>query len=235
MAGIKFHAAIDVAIRGNHIYRNCRGIWLDWMAQGTRVTSNLLHDNAAVDLFFEVDHGPFLVDNNLFLSRVGLLDISEGDAFAHNLFAGKIVSHPDLGRMTPYHQSHSTTIAGMHNVAGGDNRFYNNIFVGKGESATPGKAAGDDPERAGAFGLWVYNARTAPLSTGGNVYYNGAELYAHEEKDAIRSGDDPKIKIAEENGNVYLSLTLGGMAQNAKAKLVTSELLGVAKICRIGI
>ena len=108
--------------------------------------------------------------------------------------------------MTPYHQSHSTTIAGMHNVAGGDNRFYNNIFVGKGESATPGKAAGDDPERAGAFGLWVYDARTAPLSTGGNVYYNGAELYAHEEKDAIRSGDDPKIKIAEENGNVYLSL-----------------------------
>ena len=55
------------------------------------MTSNLLHDNAAVDLFFEVDHGPFLVDNNLFLSRVGLLDISEGDAFAHNLFAGKIV------------------------------------------------------------------------------------------------------------------------------------------------
>src|SRR4029077_14610899 len=99
----------------NHIYRTCRGIWLDWMAQGTRVTGNLLHDNASEDLFFEVDHGPFLVDNNLFLSRVNLLDISEGGAFAHNLFAGKIVSHPDLGRMTPYHQSHSTALSGMHN------------------------------------------------------------------------------------------------------------------------
>ena len=33
MAGIKFHGAIDVEIRGNHIYRTCLGTWLDWMAQ----------------------------------------------------------------------------------------------------------------------------------------------------------------------------------------------------------
>ena len=68
MAGIKFHAAIDVEISRNHIYRTCRGLWLDWMAQGTRVTGNLFHDNLTEDLFVEVDHGPFLVDNNLFLS-----------------------------------------------------------------------------------------------------------------------------------------------------------------------
>ena len=37
------------------------------MAQGTRVTGNLFHDNRE-DMFVEVDHGPFLVDNNLFLS-----------------------------------------------------------------------------------------------------------------------------------------------------------------------
>ena len=34
MAGIKFHGAIDTLIARNHIYRCCRGIWLDWMAQG---------------------------------------------------------------------------------------------------------------------------------------------------------------------------------------------------------
>ena len=45
MAGIKFHGAIDVEISRNHIYRCCRGIWLDWMAQGTRVSGNLFHDN----------------------------------------------------------------------------------------------------------------------------------------------------------------------------------------------
>ena len=68
MAGIKFHAAIDVEISRNHIYRTCRGLWLDWMAQGTRVSGNLFHDNQSEDLFVEVDHGPFLVDNNIFLS-----------------------------------------------------------------------------------------------------------------------------------------------------------------------
>ena len=42
MAGIKFHGAIDVQITRNHIYRTSRGLWLDWMAQGTRVSQNSL-------------------------------------------------------------------------------------------------------------------------------------------------------------------------------------------------
>ena len=88
MAGIKFHAAIDVQISRNHIYRTCRGLWLDWMAQGTRVSGNLFHDNQSEDLFVEVDHGPFLVDNNIFLSPRTLLSLSQGGAFAHNLMAG---------------------------------------------------------------------------------------------------------------------------------------------------
>ena len=63
MAGIKIHAAVDTLIAGNHIHRTGRGIWLDWMAQGARVTGNLLHDNDGTqDLFFEVNHGPFLID-----------------------------------------------------------------------------------------------------------------------------------------------------------------------------
>ena len=103
MAGIKLHAAIDVTIRGNHIYRTCRGLWLDWMAQGTRVSGNLFHGNAADDLFVEVDHGPFLVDNNLFLSSTTLFDRSDSGAYVHNLIGGKIISWPELGRSTPYH------------------------------------------------------------------------------------------------------------------------------------
>ena len=67
MAAIKFHAAIDVQIIHNHLYHNRWGIWLDWMAQGTRVSANLCHDNQ-MDCYFEVNHGPFLVDDNLLLS-----------------------------------------------------------------------------------------------------------------------------------------------------------------------
>jgi len=126
MAGIKIHAAIDTRIADNRIHHTVRGIWLDWMAQGTRVTRNLLYDNpAGFDLFVEVDHGPFMVDNNLFLSANALLDWSEGGAYAHNLFAGRIVHRPELRRETPYHPAHSTTVAGLQNIQGGDDRFYN--------------------------------------------------------------------------------------------------------------
>jgi hypothetical protein len=39
-------------------------------------------------LFLEVDHGPCLVDHNLFLSPKALLLVSQGGAYAHNLIAG---------------------------------------------------------------------------------------------------------------------------------------------------
>jgi len=58
MAGIKLHAAIDVVIGRNHIYRTVRGLWLDWMAQGTRVTGNLFHDNPTPGPFEDPGSGP---------------------------------------------------------------------------------------------------------------------------------------------------------------------------------
>jgi hypothetical protein len=73
--------------------------WLDWMTQGTQVTRNLLHDNHTnEDLFIEVNHGPFLVDHNICLSRQSLNDWSQGGAYAHNLFAGAVLLHPVLDR-----------------------------------------------------------------------------------------------------------------------------------------
>ena len=230
MAGIKLHAAIDVAIRNNHIYRTCRGLWLDWMAQGTRVSGNLFHDNAGEDLFVEVNHGPFLVDNNLLLSGASLLDMSEGGAYVHNLLTGKIISRPELGRLTPCHPPHSTALAGLSSIKGGDNRFYNNILVGGGESSVTGKPAGKVPQRADGFGLWVYDAREFPLQTGGNLYYSGARPYSEEAKHVVQAGVDPKARVVEEGRSVYLHLTLGQAVQKSSTTLVTTELLGKAKI-----
>ncbi len=114
MAGIKFHGAIDVTISRNHIYRTCRGIWLDWMAQGARVSRNLLHDNhPREDLFVEVNHRPFLVDHNILLSANALLDWSEGGAYAHNLIAGIIAFRPVLNRETPFNRAHCTDLGGL--------------------------------------------------------------------------------------------------------------------------
>lgn len=129
MAGIKFHGAIDTLIARNHVYRCIRGLWLDWMSQGTRVRANVFHDNGpGADLYLEVNHGPCVVDHNLFLSPFALYDRSEGSLLAHNLFAGTIKVEPEPGRITPCHAPHATTVTGWHSIRGGDNRILNNLL-----------------------------------------------------------------------------------------------------------
>ncbi len=131
IAGIKIHASIDMLIEGNCIHNTGRGIWIDWMAQGTRITRNLLFDNTTDDIFSEMNHGPYLIDNNICLSPIGFKDLSEGGALVHNLFTGRISSLHNHGphRYTPYHMPHSTKVAGLKNIVVDDYRFYNNIFT----------------------------------------------------------------------------------------------------------
>ncbi len=156
IGGIKFHAAIDVIIRGNHFHHCTRGIWLDWQTQGTRVSGNLFHDNCMArdyllqrknmgglglgeDLFIEIAHGPCLVDNNILLSERAVKLPTQGVAFVHNLIAGSITAvgrgvkngsdKYDSTRYTPIHLPHRTEITGFMSILHGDVRFYNNVFV----------------------------------------------------------------------------------------------------------
>ena len=213
MAGIKFHAAIDVQIRHNHIYRTCRGLWLDWMAQGTRVSGNLFHDNnESEDLFVEVDHGPFLVDNNIFLSPRSLNTRSRGGAFVHNLFAGTMEIIPYDGRKTPFHKAHSTEVVGLHDNPCGDDRYYNNVFVGRGD-------------------LRGYDAARLPVSMDGNVFLKGARPSTHEANPLVKPGLDPALKLVEKPDGFDLELTPGtAWVSVPSSQLVTTARLGRAAI-----
>lgn len=134
VAGIKLHAALDTQISDNKIHTCYRGIWLDWQAQGTRINRNVLFDHLSEDLFMEVCHGPYLVDHNLFLSPMNFRNMAQGGAFVHNLFAGRFVVQSELSRITPYHFPHETAMAGYSNISSGDDRYYNNIFLGDNDS-----------------------------------------------------------------------------------------------------
>jgi alpha-L-arabinofuranosidase len=219
MAGIKFHGAIDTVIERNHIFNARLGLWLDWMTQGTRVSRNIFHDNDR-DLFVEVNHGPFMVDNNLFLSPTSLQDMSQGGAYAHNLFAGKVISSPESRRQTPYHPPHTTEVAGYANTKGGDSRFYNNIFLGAGDPSA---------KDAASFGLAVYNPREYPLYTGGNVFYKGAQPYG-KEIDPVVSSIDPGVKLTRQGNKLVLLFNPGPDLGKARTQIVTTELLGLAKV-----
>jgi len=220
IGGIKFHAAVDAVIRNNRIHDVGRGIWLDWMTQGTRVSANIFYNNDMEDLFLEVNHGPFVVDNNVFLSAVSIRTQSEGGAFVHNLITGLVQAWPDPNRFTPYFVPHATDIAGLTTVKGGDDRFYNNIIVGKGKIAD------------NAYGLVTYNTAQLPVRISGNLYYNGA-LRSSKDVDAVSSATyNPEISLVEDGVNGFLHFTLDDAYFKNTLKVVDTELLGTAKIPR---
>ena len=227
IAGIKIHASIDVLIKNNRINNVGRGLWMDWMAQGTHITGNLCYNNTTDDLFCEVNHGPYIVDNNIFLSEVGLNDISEGGAYIHNLMTGKIMRKQDR-RTTPYHLPHSTEVVALKNILGGDNRFYNNVFSA-GYAGIPVSNGLTTTRRVG-YGLGIYNDAELPMQVDGNVYYKGAKHYIKEINYVEQAGFDPQIKMVEEGESVILYITLDKSCKSLKSKIITTQLLGKAMI-----
>src|SRR5699024_10925067 len=105
------------------------GIWLDWQLQGTRVSRNILYRNNR-DLFVEVSSGPYLIDHNILTDDCAIDNLAQGGAYVNNIIAGKMLHRRVLDRNTPYHQPHSTDLKGFAPVYGGDDRWFNNIFIG---------------------------------------------------------------------------------------------------------
>lgn len=217
MGGIKIHASVDMIIRNNRLSNCGRGLWLDWMAQGTRVTGNLFYGNTTDDIFVEVNHGPFLIENNILLSELSIRDWSEGGAFVHNLVAGNIELRPQ-SRETPFLLPHSTKVGGLKTTKCGDDRYYNNIFVG-----------GAKEEKIIRSGLGVYENTEFPMFVDGNVYMNGAQKFK-KEKNQLEIKSNPEIQIEEKEDGIYLSMNFGKAIFKMKNRIITNELLGKAKI-----
>ena len=222
IGGIKFHAAIDTQIRKNRIHDCGRGLWLDWMTQGTRVSGNLFYGNDMEDIFLEVNHGPFIVDNNILLSAVSIRTQSEGGAYLHNLVADAVQMWPDLNRFTPYFLPHSTNMAALTTIISGDDRFYNNIFIGKGDKTSA--------ESKLKYGLEGYNEAKLPVWMSGNIYFYGAKSSTRDVNFANNSAFNPEVRLVTEGGNGYLQLNLGSALYDRKVRMITTEVLGKAKI-----
>ncbi|MGM9701880.1 MAG: right-handed parallel beta-helix repeat-containing protein [Prevotella sp.] len=217
MAGIKLHGAIDTYIHNNRIHHCGYAIWLDWMNQGSRVSSNLVYNNTQEDFFFEVDHGPYMVDNNLMLSPQSIREYSDGGAFVHNIICGYI-SHGNDQRYTPYHLNHHTAAKGICTITNGDHRFYNNIFVG-----------GKDPKQN--YGLASYDKAGRPIHAAGNMYCSTAKPAAKGKDEADNSSYEPELKIEERADGVYISWMGDLSPLTAPAtRAITPEILGHAQL-----
>jgi hypothetical protein len=128
---------------------------------------------------------------------------------------------PDPNRFTPYFLPHSTDIAGLTTIFSGDDRFYNNIFIGNGEIVLP-----DNRYR---YGLEGYSKARLPVWITNNIYYNGAKPYDKEENVSV-SSYNPGLRLVEEGNNVFLHFAYDEAYFKHKGINISTEFLGKAKI-----
>lgn len=240
IAGIKLHAAIDVKIHHNRIHNCTLGTWLDWQAQGVRVFNNLYYNNDA-DLFVEVSHGPYLVDNNIFASDFTFVNAAQGGAYVNNLCCGKTHVQKVPDRSTPYHFPHTTQVAGSAVVYGGDDRYYNNLFVGVPGVENCGTAM-YNPHTAsfeeyvekvlsqGVGDLEMFKRVEQPVYISGNAYFNGAEGFDREKEAYTDKAFDPCVKILEEGDEVFLEINVKEEMLALPTKIASTEMLGTVRI-----
>lgn len=232
IAGIKLHAAIDVVIAHNNVHDCTRGLWLDWQAQGTRVTKNLFYQNARNDMMIEVTHGPCTFDHNILLSKNALEDIAQGTAFVHNIIAGNVRNEACMNRETPYHFAHSTAVKGITMVLGGDDRFFNNMFLGAHKSQnTIFKPMSvcynvyETPERyEREMRISAHKTPRQAVWIESNAYAGTAGAFRAEEHFARIDG--VKAEICEADGKWVLTLDMPHLMQDACCCAVTTERLG---------
>ena len=240
IAGIKFHAAIDAVIENNNIHDCNLGMWLDWQAQGTRVTRNLFFNNSR-DFFIEVTHGPCLVDNNIFLSPFTVQEAAQGTAYVHNIIAGPAINYKVLDRATPYHFPHSTDVAGYAFVYGGDYRMMNNLVIGNVKDQSR-KYMGElfdnysTPEEympaIAKFGIRVdcskYFKVPQPVWVEGNAYCGDAKPFRAEISPILTDAMDAVIE--EACGEWALTLNVPASVADASLRAVCTENLGTPRI-----
>lgn len=243
IAGIKLHAAIDVQIHHNRIHDCTLGTWLDWQAQGARLSKNLYHSNYR-DLMLEVTHGPILVDQNIFASEYNLDNNAQGVAYLHNLFCGTLRRAAVLDRSTPYHFPHSTDVAGTAFVYSGDDRIYQNIFLGGGPVYSPEAHHGTAEYDGAPVSLNEYIDRVMALGNGDeeqfvlvaqpvyinrNAYLNGAAPF-HREAERFEGSADPRARLSVEGNAVYLELEVEDGLLGLPTQILRSEDLGMPRV-----
>lgn len=244
IAGIKLHAAVDVQIHNNNIHHCTLGTWLDWQAQGTRVSKNLYYGNDR-DLMVEVTHGPYMVDNNIFASDYNFDNVAQGGAYLHNLCFGTMRRVDVLDRSTPYHFPHSTEVAGTALVFSGDDRLYQNIFIGGApvytEESVHGTKGYDEFDlismeeyvekitSAGNGDHEMFDTVKQPVYINQNGYLNGAEAFCREDTNFM-SDADPEAKIVKEGDETYLEINVEKGLLEIPTRILDTRMLDMVRI-----
>jgi hypothetical protein len=114
-------------------------------------------------------------------------------------------------------------VAGLSTIYSGDDRYYNNIFLGSGDDAVKRDARYH-------YGLTGYDHVKLPVWITGNIYYNRAIHYKDETDYVENKNFTPDFNVTEEDGHAFLNLTLDESGSGPLTLLISTALLGKAKM-----
>ena len=230
-AVMKFHHGIDMVIRNNLIrgvYKagegTAVGIWIDVGTQGMRISSNVIITQMDHAAYFEANHGPILFDNNVFIGG-GIHQRSQGGVLVHNLFLNGEVMFTyenfenDQGervgaRVIPLFKPNSTTETGRLAIALRNDRWYNNLFIGRGLHQTP---------QAEGFLL------------NHNVFLSGAKPTPWADQDSLTREDPLPYEVISDETGVVLKLNLPQAVLDHPHPAITYDLIGESPHVQQGI
>jgi hypothetical protein len=211
-AAIKFHNSVDTVISGNLIrgvYRQMQGafgIWIDFGNQGIRITRNVIYNTEAATLFLEMNHGPILVDNNVFIGAA-VRSNSEATVFAHNLFVDCPYEYrPDVNRRSQYFEPHTTKIAGRKTGTAQDDKWFHNIFVRRGLGGVK-KAEGYESDY--------------------NVFLEGAEKGSFGDEHSVVAPAATGLTVDDRPRGTAIAFSIGHAPLRVNGPRVNAELVGV--------
>lgn len=242
IAGIKLHAAIDTYVHDNYIHHCTLGSWFDWQAQGVRLSQNIYYNNTQ-DIFVEVTHGPYIIDNNIFGGKQNFINAAQGGAIIHNIFLGGIKRYDVLDRSTPYHFAHTTDIKGTAVVYGGDDRYYNNIFLDTTQGLDSQFICGTGIYEGYPASMEEYSERVyvngnanadymqehQAVYLASNYYGDGIDHYERE-CDAYCTDTESGARMIEEEDGLYLEMTLDEGFDSMNTSIVKTATLGMPRI-----
>jgi hypothetical protein len=114
----------------------------------------------------------------------------------------------------------------LRNIGGGDNRFFNNIFIRTRDIADDRFTNSAGKHVVVTYGLAGYDDLQYKSFAEGNVFYNGAAPYKDEVNFIDKPDYRPQVKLEEKEGGLILKLEFDKSITEAQTSLVTSEKLG---------
>ena len=143
--------------------------------------------------------------------------------YVNNLIAGEVAIQSVLNRTTPYHQPRSTIIKGYACVYGGDDRYFNNLFVAETGVSEDDNHIGTAEYDGSPTSMKEYIAAVEqrlpgdvelfetirqPVYINDNAYLGDADAFSKEQNNIRLRNWDAKLKLTSVDSHIVLQLSV---------------------------